>query len=243
LLRRELVSDDGILRYVLPNGFYVLSVFGHPGFLPLGLLLLPFLQRSDLAPLHARLALGVVVVYLLFIGGLPFQNDRVLLFAQPFVALLLFPAFVRALEWASARGLLGYKLVAPVMVVQAVLFIRAMLPFVQQGAVERDLTALVVALNPSRVYTHGMGAAFDIGCPNAMVTELWYGDIEVFEPGALFVVRPSDLAEQWVGRPPLDNWRRARSQGVQVLLERSDGWTIARVMRSPNSAGPASRVL
>ena len=243
LLRRELVSDDGILRYVLPNGFYVLSVFGHPGFLPLGLLLLPFLQRSDLAPLHARLALGVVVVYLLFIGGLPFQNDRVLLFAQPFVALLLFPAFVRALEWASARGLQGYKLVAPVMVVQAVLFIRAMLPFVQQGSVERDLIALVVALNPSRVYTHGMGAAFDIGCPNAMVTELWYGDIEVFEPGALFVVRPSDLAEQWVGHPPLDNWLRARSQGVQVLLERSDGWTIARVMRSPSSAGPASRVL
>lgn len=242
LLRRELVSDDGILRYVLPNGFYVLSVFGHPGFLPMGLLLLPFLQRSDLAPLHARLALGVVVVYLLFIGGLPFQNDRVLLFAQPFVALLLFPAFVRALEWASARGLQAYKLMAPVMVVQAMLFIRAMLPFVQQGVVERELTALVVALEPSRIYTHGMGAAFDNGCPNAMVIELWYGDIEVFEPGALFVVRPSDLAEQWAGHPPLDNWLRAKAQGVQVLLQRSDGWTIARVMRSPSSAGPASRV-
>ena len=53
-------------------------------------------------PLHARLALGMVVVYLFFIGGLPFQNDRVLLFVQPFVVLLLFPAFVRAVHWATA---------------------------------------------------------------------------------------------------------------------------------------------
>jgi hypothetical protein len=241
MFRRELRSDDGVLHYALPNVLYVLKVFIHPGFLPIGPLLLPFFRRSDLELPHARLAGWTVVVYLLFIAGLPFQNDRVLLFAQPFVVLLMFPAFLRGYQWLLTWGIRPVLVFALIACAQALLFVRAMVPFVQQALVERELIALIVSMAPRHVYTHGMGAAFHTGCPGVRVTELWYKDLEGFEQGALFVVRPSDLVEQWKGLPPCTNWERVQRQGASLLLERSDEWVVARVRRSPNSVDRASK--
>ena len=94
---------------------------------------------------------------------------------------------------------------------------------------ERELAGEVNALHPSVIYTHGLGAAFGTYCPGIAINELWYGDLDHFESGAVFVVRPSNLNEQWEGRPPATNWERAQGQGLQVLEERPDGWVLARV--------------
>ncbi|MEZ4738165.1 MAG: glycosyltransferase family 39 protein [Flavobacteriales bacterium] len=227
--RRVLHSDDGTLTYRFPNGIYVLGIVCHPGFLPMGLLLLPFVRPSDLRPIHARVAGGMLVCYLLFLAGLPFQNDRVLLSALPFVSVLLLPAFNRAVGFWKERIAERMWILAMLAVIQIALFVRAMLPFFDQAQVERDLAARVNALRPSVVYTHGMGAAFGTYCPDTEVQELWYGDLERFERGALFVVRPSNLGEQWQGRPPATNWERAQQQGLELQEERPDGWVLARV--------------
>lgn len=233
LFRRELRSDDGVLHYRLPNIVYAVGTVVHPGFLPLGLLLLPFARRADLRPPYARIALVMVAGYLLFIAGMPFQNDRVLLPVQPFLAVLLFPAFVRALGLLRshlARPRWGLPaLLAATVAVQAALFVRATLPFIRQARTEHELAAFVNARHPQHVYTHGMGAAFGSLCPGVQVTELWYGVLPRFEPGALLVVQPANLREQWNGRPPGINWEHAQAQGLETLLARPDGWTVARM--------------
>jgi hypothetical protein len=229
ILHRDLVSDDGILHYQVPNILYVIGIAVHPGFIPMGVLLLPFVRRGDLQPIHARLALMLAMGYLLFIAGMPYQNDRVLLMAQPFVVLLFFPAFRRAVAYVRTKGLRPSWAIAGLATVQMALFVRAMLPFMHQAQVERELADHVNALHPRHVYTHGMGAAFADYCPNVVVTELWYGAIEHFDHGALVVVRPANLAAQWPGTPPAVNWQRARDQGVIELGRYPDGWVVARV--------------
>jgi hypothetical protein len=243
LFRRELHSDDGVLRYAVPNIVYVLSVLVHPGFIPMGVLLLPFFRRADLRPVHAQVALLVLIGYLLFIAGMPFQNDRVLLMAQPFAVVLLFPAFTRAMAFLAERGIRpalsartersrggveGWAVIV-LLLVQTGLFVRATLPFLHQARVERELADRVVALHPHRVYTHGMGAAFTTWCPGVEVTELWYSVVGRFESGALIVVRPDNLAAQWVGLPPAINWQRAQMQGLDPVGEHPDGWLLLRV--------------
>ncbi len=227
--RAEHFSDDGLLRYHLPNMVYVLAVLVHPGFVPVGALVLPFFRRSDLGEAPQRIAAGMVLGYLLFIVGMPFQNDRVLLFAQPFVVVLLFPAFGRAVRWTEQRVRPVTLVLIPLVLVQLALFARAIRPFIAQERSERHWAEQVCASGAHQVYTHGMGAAIRTWCPSVAVTELWYAPIEAFEPGALMLVRPHDLREQWTGTNPWVNFQRAREQGLRVVLEGPDGWQLSEV--------------
>lgn len=229
LFRRILHSDDGVLVYRVPNIVYVLSIFVHPGFLPTGILFLPFFRKADLATVRARMAAWCVACYLLFIAGMPFQNDRVLLMALPFVAVLLFPAFQRAWAWSTVKGLRPALWVSAVGVAQLGLFARATQPFMDQARTERELAKEVNGLHPSRIYTHGMGTAFTNYCAPVPVTELWYGVIDTFEQRAVVVVKPRNLVEQWSGLPPGINWQRIEAQGVDSIGSHPDGWMIARV--------------
>ncbi|MBL0045774.1 MAG: hypothetical protein IPP33_15670 [Flavobacteriales bacterium] len=229
LFRREMRSDDGALRYMLPNGLYVLGFIVHPGFVPIGAVLLPFVRRSDLSPMPARAAVVMLAFYLLFIAGMPFQNDRVLLMAQPFAVILLYPTFLRAWSWLKQRVPRAGFVVALVAVVQLALFARALYPFTRNASVEKELADVVNHDGATRLYTHGMGAALSNYCPTVHVTELWYTGIEHFQEGALIIVNPLDLEAQWKGLNPSENWERAQAQGVRPLVERSDGWWIYRV--------------
>ncbi|MGV3637175.1 MAG: hypothetical protein ACO1NQ_05960, partial [Flavobacteriales bacterium] len=75
--RRTLRSDDGVLHYMFPNILYALGVVIHPGHFTLGLLILPFFRWKDFSDAVTRLAAVLLVGYLLFVAGMPFQNDRV----------------------------------------------------------------------------------------------------------------------------------------------------------------------
>ena len=229
LFRRELRSDDGLLTYTLPNVLRALLVLVHPGFLTMAVVLLPFVQRQDLKDPVIGMAVLLALVYLVFVAGMPYQNDRVYLFAQPFLAVAYAPAFQRVIARSSGPIARLRRTWPLLVVVQAALFVRAMVPFVQQARMEHEVADELRRLGAGQVYTHGMGAALDELLPDANVIELWYGEIGAFTPEAYLVVRPRDLERQWGGLPPAVNWERAREQGLDVLAEREDGWCIARV--------------
>jgi hypothetical protein len=229
LFRSEHHSDDGELSYRFPNIAYALSIVVHPGFVPMAVLLLPFARWRDLSGHAPRLAVGMLATYLVFTAGLPFQNDRVMLMALPFIAFLVHPAFGRAWSWVATKGLPPVWPTAGMAIVQLGLFARAMWPFVEQARVERELTALLREVDATHVYTHGLGPMLSNCCPEMMVTEMWYDRIDRFRSGAIVLVNAPNLQVQWQGLHPWENWERVRAQGVQPLAERKDGWVMARV--------------
>lgn len=227
--RRELRSDDGTLRYALPNLVYACCSSVHPGQFPLGLLLLPFTRRADVEQGTGRVAAILLLGYLLFVAGMPFQNDRVLLMGQPFTVLLFYPAFERAFDRIQQIDFKPIVVVLTLCLLETGLFVRAMLPFIRQARVERELAAAVNTHAPSMIYSHGMGASLDNYCAPTPVVELWYSTLDRFEHGAIIVVHPASLNEQWQGTPPGINWSRARTQGLDIIASRDDGWVLARL--------------
>ncbi len=228
-LRRELHSDDGTLNYMFPNLVYALGVCVHPGQFPLGLILLPFFRWRDLRSTLGRLASVVALGYVLFVAGMPFQNDRVMLLAQPLVVMIFFPAFSRAWVWLSERMAKPWLVSSCLVVLQIALFVRATVPFIRQAEVERSLANYLEQLRPGHVYTHGMGAALRTYLPRTVITELWYGELAEIEPGSFIVVHPANLEEQWAGLPAHSNWKKLQAHGAMAVLQRSDGWLIARL--------------
>lgn len=228
MLSRIHRSDDGELRYFIPNLLYVGKVFVHPGFLLLGLLLMAFVRWEDLGHRMSRWFMAALFSYLVFIACLPFQNDRVLLLALPFVVLLLFPAYVRLEQWLERKRVARSMLLLPLLLVQLVLAGRALWPFMLQAKVERELAAVVTGSEVELVYTHGMGAAFSNYCPGTEVIDLWYRELEHLKSGALLVVRPGDLETQWQGLAPAQNWAVAQRQGMDTVVVHPAGWLVAR---------------
>lgn len=229
LFRRDLISDDGVLHYMFPNILYALGVVIHPGQFTIGLFVIPFFRWNDLKDPPTRLAAILLGGYLLFVAGMPFQNDRVLLLALPFTVVLFHLAFLRAYGALRASFTRPGMLLLVVACVQCALFVRAMVPFIHQARVEKELSALANQLSPHHLYSHGMGAALSTYCPDVPVTELWYAEIDTFERGAVIVVHPEGLAAQWTGRFPAINWEKARRAGAIPVFQRHDGWVIARV--------------
>jgi hypothetical protein len=228
-LSRVQRSDDGELHYLLPNFIYVLKVFVHPAFLLLGAALIWFMRREELRHPMSQWIVAALLTYLAFIACLPFQNDRVLLLALPFVVLLLFPAYARLERWLERRRLPRSFWVLAVLLLQLVLAATALRPFMQQAQVERELAVVVNSSGVSHVYTHGMGAAFSNYCPDMEVIELWYEEFPRMKEGALLVVRLGDMGVQWRGHPPARNWAVAQRQGMDTVAIHPAGWLVARL--------------
>ncbi|MEZ4756785.1 MAG: hypothetical protein R2817_08155 [Flavobacteriales bacterium] len=229
MLSRVHRSDDGELRYFIPNLLYVGKVFVHPGFLLIGPLLMAFVRWEDLRHRMSKWVMAALFSYLCFIACMPFQNDRVLLLALPFVVLLLFPAYMRLEQWMERRRVPRSMWLWPLLLAQLVLTGRALWPFMRQAQVERELAAVVGGSGAEQVYTHGMGAALSNYCPNKEVIELWYGELEHMKSGALLVVRPGDLETQWQGLAPAQNWAIAQRHGMDTVIVHPAGWLVARL--------------
>ncbi|MCB0780577.1 MAG: hypothetical protein KDC03_13810, partial [Flavobacteriales bacterium] len=186
-------------------------------------------RRQDLRVPVIGMAVLLALVYLLFVAGMPYQNDRVYLFAQPFLAVAYAPAFQRVIARSSGVVDRLRRTWPLLVVVQAALFVRAMTPFVQQARMEHEVAARLRELEARRIYTHGLGAALEGLLPEAKVTELWYRELDTFETGAYVVVRPEDLERQWKGLPPEVNWSKLRAQGLLICDRDMGGWCLAQV--------------
>lgn len=219
---------DGQHRFLLPNALYVLKPLWHPGFLLLAPLLWLFLRRGDLRSKLVWLSLATAGGYLLFLGMLPDQNDRLCLPAMPCVALVLWPAF----DWLMFRygGRRIWRMaVLLVVVAQLVLFARAIAPFMQQDRTQRELSEWVKGAGATTVYTFGVDQALRSYGWRGAIIDLWRNEVEHFEPGALVLFNPKANAEQWKGRTPMLNWQRALVQGADTLGTRPDGWVLLRI--------------
>jgi hypothetical protein len=146
----------------------------------------------------------------------------------PFAALLLWPAFTRL---CALPSVVRWKatLVGGVVVVQLLLFARAIAPFVAHDRDLRELAAWVNAQGTSTVYTFGVDQALRTYGHQGAIIDLWNADVTRFEPGSLVLFDPAANAEQWKDLPPMRNWQRAVDQGADTLGVRGDGWVLLRI--------------
>ncbi len=88
-------TQQGVLRYWLPNGLYIFSIIGHPGLFLLVAVLFLVSRKTDLHLSSKKIIMAGLIGYLVFIAGLPHQAVRLLLPAYVLLLLLLFPAWDR----------------------------------------------------------------------------------------------------------------------------------------------------
>ncbi len=232
---RHFATNDGELSFRFPNLVYAFSYFYHPGFFCFGLLLLPFIRWRERLSKPKRLVLWSVLLYTLFIAGIPFQNQRFLLPLIPLSLLLWYPAFCRAIQRMNEiQPQLKWGVLSLVLVVQSCIFVHYSKNLWQINQQEKEFAEALSQYPAKTLYCfYYDGALRSYNSPHELIN-LWHEPIEVFETGSLVLFHPSRFEKQWEGHTLIENWERLnQSYDLVVLQELSKGWRLYEV-RSQN---------
>jgi hypothetical protein len=221
-------STDGYQSYMLPNIIYVFSVLVYPGFIFAGLPLLFFLRKPFILRPFILVNLLTILLYILFIAGFPFQNDRVLLLCFPCVIIFLSGAFLRSSESLSMHSMwLPVSLAVVVVLLQAGLFYRAYLPFYRGSSAIREIASKMKAYPGKTIYTFNIDQGLKAYEVKNEIINLWSARIKNFSPGALVLINSHDTSMQWEDMNPGINWETLIKEDKLSFLENlPEDWNL-----------------
>lgn len=223
---RAVTTPDGTLAHPVPNLAFALTLLGRPGHWPL-LILLPFARPADLVEAVPVILLGTALLFLLFVAGAPTQSARHLMPAHLPVALLLWPAWRRALHWLRSWA---RPAVMGLAVILLALLPRALAPLLDQSRFEREVARALQGKEAPVLYTFSLTPALKGRGVALPLHDLWT-PLGAIQPGALVLFNPEALSGQWEGTPVLQNWDRLGSEHRLILLQQLDrGWRLWRVV-------------
>ncbi len=228
---RDFVQKDGHNVYPIFNLAAVLGIFWHPRYLGLGLLgvLGWFFRRNASVKPMFWIACGAIVVNVLFLAGIPFQNPRFLLPILPFVAILL------AASWDF-----GFQRLFPSRRMQQIAFLGILtvqvglclwsskLPFAvsaNEKMIADDLKA--IPNQGQRLYELSFEAMLKARNVPLEEVNMWYGPLEPPQKGDLVLFNLKAFEGQFKGMWPMKNWEMlGQNHTLRVHQEWKEGWKL-----------------
>ncbi|MBI2268925.1 MAG: hypothetical protein HYU69_01055 [Bacteroidetes bacterium] len=225
----EFNFEDGLHTYEFPNIIFVLFPFVHPGFCFAGLLFLPLtIQAFREKKIMSFIALSLLI-YLLFLAGIPNQNIRLLTMAFPLIIIIYYMPFHRLL--ASIFNSNGKKIffMGGSILLQIILFFFAFKGISTMNKTERLLCEKLMGydLADHPIYTFGMnGAIRTYGIRNKTIN-LWNTKVTTLPKGSFILINEPELNKQWKGKLPMLNWEHIRQNYKPHTTGVKEGnWTL-----------------
>lgn len=225
--RRDFAMQDGQFHYSSPNLIYALGGFWHPGLVGLGLVAIPLGIWWKVFVRDRRLLVlaGSMLVYLLFLAGIPFQNPRFLLPMLPFAGLLYLPVLARLADflgkqWKYAAGL-------ATVVVHLGLTGYTSVKLLKMNQSERHIAEALAQHQGKTLYTFGMDGAVKAYQPEIKVVNLWDAPLQSARVGELVLFNEGAFREQWKGKNPMINWDFLnQNYNLHRVKSFAEGWNL-----------------
>jgi hypothetical protein len=227
-LGTEFHRADTNSSFLLPNVLFNLSVFSHPGTFFCGIALLPFSVKGLKTNTFGLLLLGSIIIYALFLAGIPFQNSRVMSFAFPLVVMFFFPAFLRLILLFNSKQIPVKIVLTVCFLVQITLSARAMQPSVLNCQFEDELVNYVSKEFPNQtVYTSSYSQLFEVFETGNPVHQIFDEPVNSFQNSSIFIFNESLVEFKLQGTMPLQNWESVnRLMKVEKQKCWSNGWCV-----------------
>lgn len=223
LFQRNFMYESYPQSYWVPNGVYIWSNFAHFGFLSCGVLLFFWWRRWNFQLKWIWVGL---IAYLIFLGGIGFQNQRFMVISHLWILALIFPAFASLKDWLSQRKLWSVFVVG-VLVFNASFFYYSFSKLFAMHVLEKEISTAVLKLDAApKVYTFYVTPSMgSYAIPNKRV-DLWEEDI-AFEKGGYIVFN----VEQFKSTTRvMKRWERVnREFDLEIIDELPENWKIYRI--------------
>jgi hypothetical protein len=218
-------TDDGAFMYTLPNIIATLAIFCHPAFCFIGPMLLFFYFRKKLSNNHQWWWISLII-YLLFIAGLPHQNLRLLFLPLPTLLLILYPGFEPMMAIFKKRNTRVF-LITMIALFQVALITRTVLPAYRFQKEELEVVSMLKKYPQNQLYTFAIDRALYTYGVQHTVNNLWLPGSSSIPDGSLFLYNPDRFGYQLNTTPPGFLFRQLKREGRLSLLESTNaGWQL-----------------
>ncbi len=227
LFKNSFVTINGESHSKLINLVYVLYSFFHPQFFAFGCLVFTwvlikkhqFLVRNR----FQNIILISILIYAIFLAGIPFQNKRFLALSFPFVIIVCYPILKQIiLTTKRSKGL-----IILVLFVQFGLIVYFVKPNYQRNKLEKTIANDLNTFSGKTIYIFDIDIALKGRNVPLDYQNIWYKEYERFNKGALVLLNAAQLEKQWVGLNPLINWNKLKLTGnLKVLKSYDNGWNL-----------------
>ena len=228
LFRNDFITADGHLSYFFPNILFILSNLVYPGFIFPGIIFLIYFIIFNTRFPYKKIVFPMILIYAIFIAGLPLQNQRYLLLTFPMVLFFFYFSFSGLLETIRKYSrvilliLFGFTLA-----IQLLLCYRAFKPFFGNSSAIRYVTEKMKKYPGKTIYTFNIDMALQSYQIENEMINLWINRIDSFKPGSLVLVDRKNIVEHWQGMNPMINWESLnKNYPVRLIETMPGGWEL-----------------
>ena len=225
-MNNHFITQDGEMTYDFINGLYVFLPFVHPGYLSVGLLLLPFYKFTT-PSVPQKILLLAAVLYLFFLAGLETQNMRFFIPVYPLLLLLLSSVFVRAylcINQSQFRMLVVFG----VLLVNTIYFTFNFKKFYELSQLEKTIAADLQTRDLSTpIYAFYVDVSLPYRGVSNEIRNMWITSYENFQKGAFVLFNVTKFKKQWANTNPMINWENMnKAYNLVKITSYKSGWHL-----------------
>lgn len=225
----DFLTGDGVLHYKYNNFFYGLSYLVHPGFGLLGIVFLLFLKKQSLFANDNRIYffLFPLLLYYLFLMGVPFQNPRFYVLSFPFLMIVYFGPFLELMARIEAWKIKKVFYIV-VFICQISFSFFSFQKIWQLNQLEQKIAkSLLNYPKYKQIYTLGLEGCLQAYQVNMKITSLYSQKISTFESPSLALIQTKVFEKQWDGQIPMENWNELKSHcTIRKIKDFDAGWQL-----------------
>jgi len=222
-------TEGGAHQYFWHNLIYAFSNIYHPRFLVIGFIFLPFLFQKKFAFINRNVITISVLLYALFLAGIPFQNNRFLLLSFPLIIVILYPVFYFFSEISFIKKYLGLGFII-LIGLQFYLISKALESNVKRNTFEIEMAEALKPYQNEVLYSFDIDIALQGRNLNFDFKNMWgkrYSNIEV---GELVLFHPTKFTNQWKEKNPILNWKYFNKHyHLKIIKNCPEGWKLYKI--------------
>jgi hypothetical protein len=212
LFRKNFKTNDGTVNNKLINLIYLFYQVLHPIFSFIGLLLIAFFIKFKNVNLikYQKLILYTIIIYAIFLGGIPCQAKRFFILSFPFIIIFIYPMIKQLF------GTFNYpkRVFIFIFVLQLSLGLYFAQFYYSRFQLEKKICLEMRKFQGKTIYIFeidlalkGRGLKFDY-------QNLYFKKYKDFEINAMVLLNEKQLENQWKGKNPHINWETIQKNYV-----------------------------
>lgn len=219
-------TPEGYFTYRFANIVYAFENLFHPAFIFIGIVLIPFIRKRDFEINVVKQSLLIIILYVIFIAGIPFQNLRFLLLTFPFVIILMYKPFVRLNSYLK-NPLIKKLLILSVVVIQLFFYGYMFNNIYKQNKLEREISDYLKDFPGRIIYTFSIDPALKSYNVKNPIINLWRQKITVYKNSSFVLFNKEKFGQQWEGKNPMINWNYfEKNYSAKMIKQFEDGWEL-----------------
>lgn len=226
-LQSNFSKSEGAFTYFLPNILYAFSNTFNPKYLFVGVFFIPFYTRFKFE--SKNIIFISMLLYALFLAGIPYQNNRFLMLSFPFILILCYPIFVYLANYKVFKKFFSVGIFS-IIIIQFFLIFKILDSTLQRNKLEVEMTELLKPYQGNILYSFDIDIALQGRSLTFDYKNLWRKRYFNIEKEALVLFHPTKFKKQWQDKNPILNYNYLQENyNLEIIKNCPKGWKLYRV--------------